>query len=60
LAKRGAETHHKEFKIQILEEEQAFQMVASGTYKIRAIREGDKSPSLVGLGDRAVKQIART
>jgi hypothetical protein len=60
LAKRGTNTHHKEFKIRVLDEEQAYQMVASGTYKIRAIREGDKSPSLVGLGDRAVRQVTRT
>lgn len=43
-----------------MNENQAYQMVASGTYKIRAIRDGDKAPSLVGLGDRAVKQVVRT
>lgn len=60
LAKRGSKTHHKEFKIEVMDENQAYQMVASGTYKIRAIRHGDKAPSLVGLGDRAVKQVVRT
>lgn len=59
LAKRGTGSHHKEFKIEVDEEERAYQMVASGTYKIRAIREGDKAPSLLGVGDIAVRTVVR-
>lgn len=59
LAPRGANVHHAEHAIHVAEEEEAYQMVASGTYKIRAVREEGQSPSLLGAGDRAVKAVER-
>lgn len=59
LAPRGSKTHHKEHAIEVTDEDRAFAMVASGTYKIRAVRGRTDAPSLLGVGDRAVKSIVR-
>jgi hypothetical protein len=59
LAPRGAHMHRAEHAIHVEDEEQAFRMVASGTYKIRAVRAEGQPPSLLGLGDRVVKSAER-
>ncbi len=59
LAPRGKDMHHAAHAIHVEDEDTAFQMVASGTYKIRAVREQGQAPSLLGLGDRAVKSAER-
>lgn len=59
LAPRGARTHTKAFKIEVEDEAKAYEMVASGTYKIRATVGAGVSPSLLGLGDRTVRRIVK-
>lgn len=51
--------HHKTHKIYVADEAKAHAMVASGTYKIRAVRDDDSSPSLLALGDRAVRDVIK-
>lgn len=59
LAPRGANMHRAEHAIHIEDEDEAFQMVASGTYRIRAVRAEGQPPSLLGMGDRAVRSAER-
>lgn len=59
LAKRGAGTHTREHRIEVEDEAKAYEMVASGTYKIRATRGNGDAPSLLGLGDRVIKAVVR-
>jgi hypothetical protein len=59
LSKRGTDSHHDVNVIEVDDEQMACDMVASGTYKIRAIRKGERAPSLLGLGDRAVSGIVK-
>ena len=59
LAMRGTDTHTKEHAIYITDEAKAYEMVSSGTYKIRAVRDGDRSPSLLGLGNKAVRGVIK-
>lgn len=59
LAPRGADMHRAEHAIHIEDEDTAFQMVSSGTYRIRAVREEGQAPSLIGVGDRVAKSAER-
>jgi len=59
LAPRGANTHHAEYAIHIEVEEDAYEMVQSGTYKIRAVRSINDPASLLGTGDRAIARVVR-
>lgn len=59
LSRRGAQMHRSENAIHVTDEAKAYQMVASGTYKIRTVRDGVKSPSLLGLGDRVVASVEK-
>ena len=59
LAPRGTRMHLRENAIQVHDEAKAYAMVASGTYKIRAVKQRGDSPSLLGLGDRVVRAIVR-
>ena len=59
LAPRGANKHRAEHAIHVEDEDEAFQMISSGTYKIRAVREEGQAPSLLGVGDRVVKSAER-
>lgn len=60
LAPRGAGTHKREHAIEVDDEARAYEMVRSGTFKIRATRDPKAAAGLLGLGDRAVKGIVRT
>ena len=60
LAPRGAHMHRAEHAIHVEEECPRFrQMISSGTYKIRAVRDEGQAPSLLGVGDRVVKSAER-
>lgn len=59
LAPRGARTHTQAFKIEVQDEAKAYEMVASGTYKIRATIGAGVAPSLLGLGDRTVRRLVK-
>lgn len=59
LAPRGAGTHTQAFKIEVEDEAKAYEMVASGTYKIRATIGAGVAPSLLGLGDRTVRRLVK-
>jgi hypothetical protein len=59
LAPRGAGTHTKEFRIEVEDEVKACEMVASGTYKIRATTGNGAPPSLLGLNDRVVRRVVK-
>lgn len=59
LAKRGAGTHTREQAIEITDGKKAYEMLASGTYKIRATRGAGDAPSLLGLGGNVVRAVVR-
>lgn len=51
--------HKREHAIPVHDESEAYEMVRSGTYRIRAVRSAGDPPSLLGLGDRVVNAIER-
>ena len=57
LAELGKRSSVRGNVIEIKDEATAYQMAASGKYQIRAQREGDRGPTFVRLGGRAVKDI---
>lgn len=59
LSLRGVNMHHAEHAIHVADEEKAYQMVASGTYKIRAVRGTGDPANLLGVGDRAISKVVR-
>lgn len=57
LAERGAGNNVRAKVIEVDDEAIAYRMAATGEYLIRAQREGDRGPTFVRVGSRAVREI---